>query len=1232
MYFANFVTPVFRDDSSVKSTQKSVKNLRSKIQGIQDKLSKVRQKNTDLQLEIFQLNRRIINPARNQTKDQYEKSCSQLDNINQRIESTEKLIKIYRKLEKIMNSGENTVNTVQIQENNSRPQSNLSNFYNTPVIQTPRTNRTRTALRNLKSTLPNLNFVSDLKHTIDILTLKFGSSIPEDIEDVFTQRKELKKDLKQLIGYQLLYEERINAMKDDIRIKGTEKSRLLQVLKDKRIAILELQKLKLDMSKTREEFNKRIPKIFKKLTKKDATGNNLLDLQNMVDIASSRVSQIPIQSDEPEEEENPSPKEQKTVRFDNIPTLNLQQNQFVFGSRTMRRYASALSTLRRDEETSEIDKEMSVLGRMVGHIFVDRFSSSLVKYTKSISKMREPEFTYKEPSEDVTDAVDGGIHTILKLLEKVYTENRESLPLLVYNDQEIVKIDKNMSDFVSSRESLISNFDKEFELEDITNFLQQSFEKDLVVACWITRDLLLYTDLCNHSASIVNLVKPIFLDSSNQLEGDSLLKCSWAGLFSSLFEITDSCDLSEKLMSIVGENFKIHTNAPIDKSEQSKILNLFSLARYAPMSFLETLSVHNLSTSMMLRFLSLCGDFETNYSICFKFFSSALQLIDEESVSWHFAIFFHVLVKELAKENLNPIIIVTTLNVIRSIIEGRHRFTVDQMNKLYILPNMLFNIELEAYPNGRVFNNRPKVVNKHVSMKDIPTLKLESVIPSLNFDNPKLQLHFQPKNENNTEQNNNNNNLNEEEYLAKRRLKPVYISDDIHVSLIELIFSIIIDHHLHKFDVRFIDPFPHVNRRSNVLFPVMKHMENHMNSFLMEDLVDEFTAPPSLGEPDDANDNISLFAVNLLSSFSGLKTNPTRKSSIEVPSLHLSETSTLTIHSEMPNFMRQKRNNTILNKKDYMRLLRLTMPCMFEPKKYSNGKHIASGAFGVVMKAPGEEGNKSVAVKILQKSMNEFENPHLFEVYSEVSILDICKGDRRVTQLVDFGCTPTSYYIVMEFYPYTLKAWRKSFIDKPPVDTMFRVYREFLKASTVLKDRCINHFDIKCDNVMLDSEGMPALADFGESMCYKRENNSYTLLNKGTEWIKSPEMLSIALTSTSADPKFDRRKKVGAGPPSDIWSIGCLLFELLTGHFLFATTDWSYFYTRVTGERPVLDDVDRKELKELGCNDNVEVFLDFVLKRKEMQRPSLEQVIAKYDELFPDAKNAPLPSFNSNEK
>jgi serine/threonine protein kinase len=117
-------------------------------------------------------------------------------------------------------------------------------------------------------------------------------------------------------------------------------------------------------------------------------------------------------------------------------------------------------------------------------------------------------------------------------------------------------------------------------------------------------------------------------------------------------------------------------------------------------------------------------------------------------------------------------------------------------------------------------------------------------------------------------------------------------------------------------------------------------------------------------------------------------------------------------------------------------------------------------------------------------------------------------------------------------------------------------------------------------------------------------------------------MLSIALNSSVTNPNYDRRHKIGAGPPSDVWSIGCLFFELLTGEYLFVDTDWSRFFLRITNSNgPLLTE---RDISLLG-NEEYRKFLEFVLQRSGRQRPNLSEVIVRFDEMFPDAANGELP-------
>ncbi|OHT14031.1 CAMK family protein kinase [Tritrichomonas foetus] len=570
--------------------------------------------------------------------------------------------------------------------------------------------------------------------------------------------------------------------------------------------------------------------------------------------------------------------------------------------------------------------------------------------------------------------------------------------------------------------------------------------------------------------------------------------------------------------------------------------------------------------------------------------------------------------------------------------------------------------------NGSI-SERPKselpiLAGSRVSYLDIPKKKL----PKLNLENPKLQLHFKPKPTYNLRS---SISISDREYLTQRVKYPIYLSPSLHIVYVQLMFALLIDHNLHRLDIFFCDPFPVVNRKPNILYVVMEHMEGQFNNEIIDDLTSTFTPETvnssSHSSLNQLSDNSNSSLKSYLNSFNNdiphmpnlngqrnANKNDEDKPITQLKEVkrHLSLERNLVLaqFKSVPNFIaapskiqddedeEDEQNSNSLKKKidmpqymDYIRLLRLTVPSKFNPSTYSNGQHIASGAFGAVMGVNVE--GKDLAVKILEKSRTEFDNPRLIEVFTEVTILEMCKGDRRVTQLHDYGCTADSYYIVMEFYPTTLKSWRKSFLGNPgeedskpkpaPIETCLRIFKEFLNCATILTDHKINHFDIKCDNVMLDCDGMPALGDFGESMLYNSEKNCYTLLNRGTEWIKSPEMLSIALDSSASNPKYDRLKKIGAGPASDVWSIGCLFFELITGEYLFIDSDWSRFFMRITNnDEPILTE---EKIKMLPDDPRYKNFIEFVLQRNVRRRPNIRQLIVKFDEMFPDASKAPLP-------
>jgi serine/threonine protein kinase len=122
------------------------------------------------------------------------------------------------------------------------------------------------------------------------------------------------------------------------------------------------------------------------------------------------------------------------------------------------------------------------------------------------------------------------------------------------------------------------------------------------------------------------------------------------------------------------------------------------------------------------------------------------------------------------------------------------------------------------------------------------------------------------------------------------------------------------------------------------------------------------------------------------------------------------------------------------------------------------------------------------------------------------------------------------------------------------------------RAVAVLHASNVVHFDIKGDNVLLQQGFTPAgldpsssrnsgsgivLADFGDALMLENAHAS-SQRHRGTELFSSPEMLLLHAGRQHAQhEQHDRRKHRGVHAAHDVWSLGCTLYELLTGSVLF---------------------------------------------------------------------------------
>lgn len=897
----------------------------------------------------------------------------------------------------------------------------------------------------------------------------------------------------------------------------------------------------------------------------------------------------------------------------NVPTLSLHFKDtanlnFTPATRNTRRVFKALNqnndeihSKQQYEQSMGSSSDLNSFSSMLGFALVAKYASRVIDYPAI--RCNEPVGEKKNGLISLSEKELDNPKIVLAEIMGNYKEHTNYLHLLVFSEEDISKIDYTFTAFISTRNKLFEVFKKQFTEKLFMELIVELIQSNIVAACYLIRDFVLNGDVHDLISILLGKLLPFYVATEEIAD-----KIPFLAVFQSFLQVSKMQNFDNTILDLLNDKIISYTeeivSKPLTNQTRSELLTIFMIAKYDINLFSGFCVQKNSCYTTFQLFIQATYNYNTCVLSALDFFNCVRSKLDDDSILWHTCYFYQILIHELISEKIRAELLIGFLDTMTAIVANRTSATVTQLQSLNFLQFLIFNIESEALVTEKA---NPITISKKPSFS---LSKVNLVLPKLNLENPKLQLHFSRSGDHFSTI----RQINDATYRENRQRYPIYISESIHVHFLQLVFATLIDHGLHKFDPLFVDPFPHVNRKPNVLFYVMRHMESSDNSSIIHPLKQAFTLDLDIPSLDDNNNNSSEEEIKIDRRMSiGRAPSFISKSNLELQTMLDSDEKETDLFILDIIDLKEKYS-------EFLRLLRLLTPKLFDISMYKDGQFIASGAFGAVMLVEVE--NKKYAVKVLQKSRNELDNPKLYEVFSEVSILELCKGDRRVTQLVTYGCTSDSYYLVMEYYPQNLKTWRKS-QENPNIKTLLRLYREFLKSLTILVDKSINHYDIKCDNVMLDLNGYPALGDFGESVRY-RGNKNYTLLNKGTEWIKAPEMLLIALNTSKKNPNFDRRRQVGAGSASDVWSVGCLFYELITGEFLFADTDWSHFFNRVTNPKEIL--LTEDSVKLLPTDDTRYIsFLEFVLQRNVERRPNIIQVTKKFDDFFPDAMEGSLP-------
>ena len=205
------------------------------------------------------------------------------------------------------------------------------------------------------------------------------------------------------------------------------------------------------------------------------------------------------------------------------------------------------------------------------------------------------------------------------------------------------------------------------------------------------------------------------------------------------------------------------------------------------------------------------------------------------------------------------------------------------------------------------------------------------------------------------------------------------------------------------------------------------------------------------------------------------------------------------------------------------------LPRDFGP--YELVREIGRGGMGVVYEARQKDLDRAVAMKMILAG--HLASPELVRRFHAEAKAAARLRHANIVHIHEVGQLHGQDFFVMEYIEGESLAQR---IAAGPVDvtTAVRLTATVARAVNHLHQQSIIHRDLKPSNILLDASGQPYVSDFGLAKIFAPGSDmTATGVITGTPSYMAPEQAS------------GRRAEIG--PATDVYSLGAILYELLTG-------------------------------------------------------------------------------------
>ena len=206
-----------------------------------------------------------------------------------------------------------------------------------------------------------------------------------------------------------------------------------------------------------------------------------------------------------------------------------------------------------------------------------------------------------------------------------------------------------------------------------------------------------------------------------------------------------------------------------------------------------------------------------------------------------------------------------------------------------------------------------------------------------------------------------------------------------------------------------------------------------------------------------------------------------------------------------------------------------TLEGIMVASRYELQSHLATGGMAAVFRAWDHRLRRPVALKMLRALADA--EPRAVERFRREAKATASLRDPHIVEVYDFFAERGCYYLVMELVEgRNLKDCLAAY-GRLPIATALAIAAQVCEALDAAHARGFVHRDIKPQNILLDDVGTAKLADFGiVQMPFAQPFTTDGIVLGTADYISPEQAQGQAL-----------------GPTTDIYSLGAVLYEMLSG-------------------------------------------------------------------------------------